>query len=137
MAQDRFVKYSKGELGEVKVLYESVMSVAAHGMFFRTGRILGKRIAEEAKRSGDYFAAAGKILVEQGWLEKVEFNGLNVKANGSIEAGKSQSPTCHMLRGVITRLYEERDGTGVYCQETECESMGSQGCTFKITKEVV
>ena len=136
VARDRFVKYSKVELGEVKVLYESVMSVAAHGMFFRTGRILGKRIAEEAKRSDDYFAAAGKLMVEEGWMEKVEFNGLSVKVKGSIESGKSPSPTCHMLRGVITRLYEEKDGTGVYCQETECESTGASGCTFKITKEV-
>lgn len=136
-AQDRFVKYSKGELGEVKGLYESVMSVAAHGMFFRTGRILGKRIADEAKRSGDYFKAAGKILTDEGWLEKVEFNGMSVKVKGSIETGKSKAPTCHMLRGIITRLYEEKDGTGVYCQETECESAGFQVCTFRITKEVI
>jgi predicted hydrocarbon binding protein len=134
-AKDRYLRYSKGELGEVKGLYESVMSYAAHGMFYRTGRIFGKRIADEAKGAGDLLKGAERILRSEGWLEAVEFNGNTVTVRGSIEAGKSQIPTCHMLRGVITRLYEERDGCRVHCQETACESSGASQCTFKISKE--
>ena len=130
--RERYLRYSKGELGDIKKLYESVMSFAAHGMFYRTGKIMGKRIAGESKLSKDYFESAASALKEEGWVEAVEFNGTEVVVKGSIERKNGPAPSCHLLRGVITCLYEERNGSGVTCVEAECESSGAARCLFKI-----
>ncbi|MFH0815472.1 MAG: V4R domain-containing protein [Methanobacteriota archaeon] len=130
--RERYLRYSKGELGDIKKLYESVMSFAAHGMFFRTGKIMGKRIAGESKHAKDYFGSAASALKEEGWAEVVEFDGAEVVVKGSIESRNGAAPSCHLLRGVITCLYEEKTGASVSCAEVECESSGAPRCLFKI-----
>jgi predicted hydrocarbon binding protein len=129
---ERCLRYSEAELAEMKRLYESVMSFAAHGMFFRTGKIMGKRISEKAMRSKDYFAAAAEALVDAGWAEEIDFNGKDVFVKGSIERVNGSANGCHLLRGVLTRVYEEYYGHGIGCAEIECEGSGSKGCRFKV-----
>ncbi len=130
--KERYLRYSEGELADVKKLYESVMSFAAHGMFFRTGKIMGGRIAEESKHGKDYFGSAANALKDAGWADAVEFNGHEVNVKGSIEARNGSAPSCHLLRGVITRLYEENGRKDVSCTEVECEGSGAKRCLFKI-----
>jgi predicted hydrocarbon binding protein len=131
--KERYLRYSEGELADMKRLYESVMSFAAHGMFFRTGKIMGRRIAEESKRGKDYYGSAASALKESGWADEVQFNGREVVVRGSIEARTGPAPSCHLLRGVITRLYEENGGgPGVSCTEVECEGSGAKRCVFKV-----
>jgi predicted hydrocarbon binding protein len=93
---------------------------------------MGKRIAGESKQSKDYFKSAASVLTEEGWAEVVEFNGTEVVVKGSIESKNGTGPSCHLLRGVITCLYEERNGSSVSCAEVECESSGAVRCLFKI-----
>lgn len=130
--KERYLRYSKGELVDIKKLYESVMSFAAHGMFYRMGKIMGKRIAGESKQSKDFFKSAASALEEEGWAEVVEFKGTEVVVKGSIESKNGPEPSCHLLRGVITCLYEEKSGASVSCAEVECESSGASRCLFKV-----
>jgi predicted hydrocarbon binding protein len=128
----RCVRYSEEELEDMKRLYESVMSFAAHGMFFRTGKIVGKRMASNSGKAKDYFTTASSMLVDGGWVESIEFKEGEAVATGSIEGGRASGPSCHILRGIISCLYEERNGAGVTCTEVECISSGAQRCRFKI-----
>jgi len=130
--KERYLRYSEGELGDIKKLYESVMSFAAHGMFYRTGKIMGKRIAMDSKESKDFFKNAASALTQEGWAEVVEFKGTEVVVKGSIESKNGPGPSCHLLRGVITCLYEEKGGASVSCTEVECESSGAPRCLFKV-----
>ena len=41
---ERGIKLRREELVEIKRLYETVMTFASHGMFYRSGRIIGDRL---------------------------------------------------------------------------------------------
>jgi len=85
----RHVKISKKELTNVAKLYESVMSNASHGLFFREGSVLGAEIAELAEKEREkFFEIAKKELVERGWVEDVKFDDGKVTVKGSIEVSK-------------------------------------------------
>jgi predicted hydrocarbon binding protein len=129
---DRFLRYSAEELVEIKKLYESVMSHAAHGMFFRTGKILGGRVARGAGNGKDFFVGVATALRKEGWVDVIEFNGHEVVVKGSIEARAGEGPSCHMLRGIITRLYENGSERPARCVEVECVGAGAKRCLFKV-----
>jgi predicted hydrocarbon binding protein len=134
----RAIKYTKEELMEIKKLYESLMTVASHGLFFRTGQIMGARISKMAlKDKQNYFERVGKLIVEEDWAKEVKFTPNNVVVKGSIEVAHGKGHTCHMLRGVIAKIYEEKLGKKVYCHEVECESAGDEKCKFEIDTGVV
>ncbi|MFQ5553244.1 MAG: hypothetical protein ACE5EW_05960, partial [Thermoplasmata archaeon] len=67
----RFVKISQPEIEAVRQLYESVMSYACHGLFFREGLSLGRDIAEMAAKGEDFFDACRRILIARGWAEDI------------------------------------------------------------------
>ncbi len=130
----KFVKISQTEMGNIRTLYEGVMASASHGLFYREGILTGSEIVRIAMdEEGDLLETATRLLVARGWAEEVEFNGHGVIVHGSIEAGSASAPTCHRLRGVFKRLYEAAEHKKVLCEEEECESLGSNGCVFKIT----
>jgi predicted hydrocarbon binding protein len=129
----RCIKISQDELNSMKKLYESVMSNACHGLFFREGSVFGKEIASMAQDDRDNFMAVAKnSLIERGWLEDITFNGNMVTVKGSIEVSKESSPTCHRLRGILRYLYETYKNERIYCLEEKCESMGHEACIFTI-----
>jgi len=129
----RAIKYTKDELIEIKKLYESIMTVASQGLFFRTGQIMGIRISRIAsKEKQNYFEVVEKLIVEEDWAKEVKFAPDNVIVKGSIEVAHGKGHTCHMLRGVIAKIYEEKLGKKVYCHEVECESAGDEKCKFEI-----
>lgn len=136
VVSERYVKYRKDELLEVKGLYESTLAIASHGLFFRTGQIMGTRISRIAEKS-NYFEDIARILKEEGWVEDITFNNNTIEVKGSIEADSVPSefiPSCHMLRGILTRIYEIYTKERVYCSEEECKSSGSGHCVFKIER---
>jgi len=134
----RAIKYTKDELIEIKKLYESIMTVASQGLFFRTGQIMGIRISRIAsKEKQNYFEVVEKLIVEEDWAKEVKFAPDNVIVKGSIEVAHGKGHTCHMLRGVIAKIYEEKLGKKVYCHEVECESAGDEKCKFEIEKVVI
>jgi predicted hydrocarbon binding protein len=131
---ERAIKIRKDELVEIKGLYETVMTFASHGMFYRSGRIMGDRIVKEA---GSDFARVREALIREGWVTDIDFDGDVVTVSGSIEASNSDAPNCHVLRGILAKAFEERTGKDVYCHERKCISKGDEKCVFVIDTEVL
>jgi len=132
----RHVMISQEELKDIRELYEGVMSNASHGLFFKEGSIIGIGIASIANRDRKtYFDTCQRVLRDKNWVKEIEFHDDTVTVQGSIEASSGDQPTCHRLRGIIRKIYEVYMDKKIYCQETECESIGSGRCTFKISTE--
>jgi predicted hydrocarbon binding protein len=131
---ERSIKLRREELVEIKRLYETVMTFASHGMFYRSGRIIGDRLI---RSSGTELARLKESLVKEGWVTDIAFEGDTITVAGSIEASNADSPTCHMLRGILAKLFEERSGKDVYCHERKCVSKGDDKCVFIIDTEVL
>ncbi len=129
----RFVRISQEEFGSVRKLYESVMSYACHGLFFREGESIADSIAKDVPQGEDLLVGARRLLIARGWVEDIQFQGGSVAARGSIEVSPgSEAETCHRLRGVLTRLYEVHTKGRVKLEEVECESTGGRGCRFAL-----
>lgn len=129
----RYVKISKKELLNIAKLYESVMSNACHGLFFREGSAFGAEIAALANKDREkFFEIAKKELKERGWVEDITFNGNTITVKGSIEASKHEQPTCNRLRGILRHLYEAYGNEKIYCTEKKCISVGDEVCVFNI-----
>lgn len=130
----RFVRISQAEFASVRKLYESVMSYACHGLFFREGVALADEIAHEVPPDGDLLSGARKVLINRGWVEDIVFEGDSARVRGSIEASLGgDAETCHRLRGILSRLYELSTKERFRLNEVECVSLGSRECVF--TKE--
>ena len=131
---ERAIKLRREELVEIKRLYETVMTFASHGMFYRSGRIVGDRLI---RTSGTDLLRVKEALVKEGWVTDIAFEGDTITVTGSIEVSNSDSPTCHMLRGLLAKVFEERTGKDVYCHERKCVSKGDDKCVFVIDTEVL
>ncbi len=131
---ERSIRLRKEELVEIKKLYETVMTFASHGMFYRSGRIIGDRLIRHA---GSDLAKVREALIKEGWAGDINFEGDTISVAGSIEASNSDTPTCHMLRGILAKVFEERTGKDVYCHERKCISKGDDKCVFVIDTEVL
>jgi predicted hydrocarbon binding protein len=131
---ERSIKLRREELVEIKRLYETVMTFASHGMFYRSGRIIGDRLI---RSSGTELLRLKESLVKEGWVTDIAFEGDTITVVGSIEASSADSPTCHMLRGILAKVFEERSGKDVYCHERKCISKGDDKCVFIIDTEVL
>ena len=132
----RHVMISQEELKDIRELYEGVMSNASHGLFFKEGSIIGIGIASIANRDRkSYFETCQRVLKDKNWVKGIEFGEDTVTVQGSIEASHGEQPTCHRLRGIVRKIYEVYLDKKIYCQETECESVGNGRCTFKISTE--
>jgi predicted hydrocarbon binding protein len=131
---ERFIKLRREELVEIKRLYETVMTFASHGMFYRSGRIVGDRLI---RTSGTELLRLKESLIKEGWVTDINFEGDTITVVGSIEVSNSDSPTCHMLRGLLAKVFEERSGKDVYCHERKCASKGDDKCVFVIDTEVL
>jgi predicted hydrocarbon binding protein len=129
----RFVKISQSEVRDIRELYEGVMSQACYGLFYREGKIIGREITDIVSKSGeDFFVISKKLLKGRGWVDDISFTKDKAEVKGSIEVSKSNSPTCHRLRGIISNIYEAYLQRKVYCKEVKCESSGGNKCVFEI-----
>ena len=139
----RTVRISREELLEIRKIYESVMSYACYGLFYREGEILGKEMASIAMKSsgGDkdkYFEVASNLLAGRGWVEKAEFSEDKVTVEGSIEVEEGKGmPTCHILKGIIKSIYGQFYNEAFSCEEVECVSKGDERCVFKLERKGV
>jgi len=129
----RSVKIDQSELHQIMELYESVMSHACHGLFFKEGSVIGSAMAEEAlKDRAHYFERVAHQLKERGWVNEITFAEPEVIVKGSIEVSPSDIPTCHRLRGMLREFYERFKGGRVKCTEEMCSSTGPSECRFRI-----
>src|SRR3989442_9301821 len=69
----RFVKGSQQELDSVRKLYESVMSYACHGLFFREGVVLAEEAPKRLGPRGDPLDVGKKGILQRGRAEEVSF----------------------------------------------------------------
>ena len=129
----RSVEIDQAELRQIMELYESVMSHACHGLFFKEGSVIGSAMADEALKDKDhYFDRVAKQLKDRGWVEDITFSDKEVIARGSIEVSPSDIPTCHRLRGMLREFYERFKGGRVKCTEEMCTSTGHPECRLRI-----
>ena len=132
----KFVRISKMEFDKIRGLYESVMSHACHGLFFREGFAFGEIVAQIARADGgDYYVTAGRLMKGRGWVETITFDGINVTTTGSMEASKEAADvTCHRIRGMLKAVYEMNSDKKMACFEDECESLGAECCKFRLVE---
>jgi len=139
----RTIRISRDELLDIRKIYENVMSYACYGLFFREGEVLGDNIAEIAMKSSEgdeekYFEVAANLLSGRGWAEKVSLTDEKAVVEGSIEAEEGKGrPTCHILKGIIKRIYERHYDESFNCEEIECQSKGDKACVFKLERKGV
>jgi predicted hydrocarbon binding protein len=135
---ERQVSFSQHELQEIKEIYQSVMNLAANGLFFRAGQVVGRGLAKRAEaRGGVYLTAAADILVEEGWVRSAELDREQAKVEGCIEVIKGGDRSCNMLRGILAEIYARHYETKLFCHEVECTTSGAPKCTFQIRKGVL
>ncbi|TLZ80796.1 MAG: hypothetical protein E6K11_04670 [Methanobacteriota archaeon] len=128
----RFVKVSQEELDSVRKLYESVMSYACHGLFFREGMVLAEEVTKTLPLGEDPLDAGTKLILERGWAEEVSFTDSGARVRGSIEAMPgADMETCHRLRGLLSKLLEAKTKQRVRLAEVECISTGGRECVFE------
>jgi predicted hydrocarbon binding protein len=128
----RFVRISQKELADIKRLYESVMSHASYGLFYREGETLGKEIVLMASAEpGTFLETSGRLIRGRGWVEEITFTQDRVFAKGSFESSPgSKDATCHRLRGMIHVIMEKHTGKKLLCLEDKCLSLGDKQCEF-------
>ena len=128
----RFVKVSQEELDSVRKLYESVMSYACHGLFFREGMVLAEEVTKTLPLGEDPLDAGTKLILDRGWAEEVSFTDSGARVRGSIEAMPgADMETCHRLRGLLSKLLEAKTKQRVRLAEVECISTGGRECVFE------
>lgn len=129
----RFVRISQTEIEKIRILYESVMSKASHGLFYREGNTLGKEIAEMASEEKEKFLeTCARLIKGRGWADEIAFDDYTVIAKGSIEGATAEEPTCHRLRGIIRAIMEHEYSTKLICVEEKCMSVGDPYCEFTL-----
>lgn len=110
------------------------MTLAAHGLLYRWGQVLGERLVEDARsRGGPFQAAAVALLAERHWILEAAFFPQKVQVKGSIEVKEGLEPTCHILRGQLQRVVAAEAGP-VTLNEQACQSQGAQACVFAVVK---
>ncbi len=128
----RFVRISQQELDSVRKLYESVMSYACHGLFFREGMVLADELIKSLGPNQDPLVAGRQVILERGWAEDVLFTDAGARVRGSVEVSPgSEVETCHRLRGILSKLYEAKTKQRVRLAEVDCVSTGAKECVFE------
>ena len=128
----RFIRISQEELHKIRDLYESVMSHACYGLFYREGETLGNEIVQMAYDDKENFLeTAGRLIKGRGWVDEIGFMDDRIIAKGSFEAKKGlNNPSCHRLRGMLHAILEKHTGKKLVCLEEKCVSMGDPYCEF-------
>ncbi|HYM40267.1 MAG TPA: V4R domain-containing protein [Thermoplasmata archaeon] len=128
----RLVKISQEELDSVRKLYESVMSYACHGLFFREGMVLADEMVKSLSPNADPLVAARQMILDRGWAEDVLFTAAGARVQGSIEVSPgSDMETCHRIRGILSKVLEAKTKQRVRLNEVECVSTGAKECVFE------
>lgn len=116
----------------MRKLYESVMSYACHGLFFREGMVLAEELLKSAPAGADPLDFGRQIILDRGWAEDVLFTDSGARVRGSIEASAgSDVETCHRLRGILSKVLESKSKQRVRLTEAECVSTGAKECVFE------
>ncbi|OYT26532.1 MAG: hypothetical protein B6U97_03645 [Candidatus Altiarchaeales archaeon ex4484_96] len=138
------IELEKEEILEIKKLINSILGKSARGLFYSMGQIIGKNIASRAMNENReaFFSKAGELIIQRKLAERISFEGDIVSTQNGVEIiYEREQPTdsnkCHIMRGLIVALYEKYESSKRYCEEMECQSLGTERCVFKIEKEML
>ena len=135
---ERKISFNQQELQEIKEIYQSVMNLAANGLFFRAGQVLGRGVAKRAElRGGSFLSAAADVLMEEGWVKSAELDREQANVEGCIEVHRDGDRSCNILRGILAEVYARHYETKLFCHEVECAGGGAPRCSFQIRKGVL
>jgi len=127
----RYVRVSQNEFASVRKLYESVMSYACHGQFFREGVALADESVHENQAGPHLLSPDTQHQVSRGRDQDTMFTETGARVRGSTEASPAaQIQTCHRLRGILSRLVELSTRRRLRFSEVECMSAGASECVF-------
>ncbi len=116
----------------MRKLYESVMSYACHGLFFREGMVLADEFLKGVSPGQDPLSTGRQFILDRGWAEDVLFTDHGAKVRGSFEiSAGSDMETCHRLRGILSKVLEAKTKQRVRLNEVECVSTGARECVFE------
>lgn len=116
----------------MRKLYESVMSYACHGLFFREGMVLADELVKSLAPNQDPLVAGRAMILDRGWAEDILFTDSGAKVQGSIEVSPgSEMETCHRIRGILSKVLEAKTKQRVRLNEVECVSTGAKECVFE------
>jgi len=135
---ERKISFNQQELQEIKEIYQSVMNLAANGLFFRAGQVIGRGVAKRAEqRGGSFLSATADVLVEEGWVKSAELDREVANVEGCIEVHRAGDRSCNILRGILAEVYARHYETKLFCHEVECAGGGAPRCSFQIRKGVL
>lgn len=131
----RGVRLTAEEVVATRELLEGVMTIAAHGILYRVGQIIGDRVVADARtRAGDFRQSAIAVLAKENWIAAARVFPQKVLVYGSVEVREAPGPTCHILRGILQKvMLADAAGPGLV-REEKCQSAGAESCEFVVQR---
>lgn len=132
----RFVKLSEDDIKGMATSYQNLIAEAWELLFFLWGKEIGKEIWGHISEKEEPLKRAADLIEGRGWAEKILLEEEMVIAKDCIETHKSyDSPSCHILRGIISAIHEKSTRKLIEVEEVKCESLGDEHCEFKIKRK--
>ncbi len=144
--QVRYMLIRPETLIAIQKAMEEAIGVEAGNILFQGGlaggRLSGRRFKEGFEQSDkDYLRFFAKMGTSIGWgrfrvlsyepgSKEFIFSVNNSPFVASY--GKSSTPVCHLLRGVLAGLGESMFGVIMEAKETSCAAMGRGECVFQV-----
>lgn len=132
----RFVKLSEEDIKRIANSYQNLIAEAWELLFYLWGKEMGKEMWMHISDSDEPLKRAADLIEGRGWVEKIFLEEKMVIVKDCIETNKSyDSPSCHILRGIISAIHEESTRKLVEVEEVKCESLDDEHCEFKIEEK--
>ncbi len=132
----RVVKYTPTEIIKIKEMLAGIMSFASQGLLEKEGEVIGEEICKGVPKDDSFFNKIAEIIVEKGWAESAELkeNKAVLKNTAETEGlSGSSEPVCHILRGILKKVYEKYYEGLVFVNEVQCRAVsGGDDCVFEI-----
>lgn len=142
---ERTLKMSRIEFLERKKLLSDVVGKAHINLMFREGYIKGKSIIKKCgvpidmndqmeimKFKKEFLEKASACLKEENLVNHAMLTNKVAIITGGIEVEFCNKPSCHFMRGILSKIYEIYHGERVICKEVGCECVNNKNCIFHI-----
>lgn len=132
----RFSKLSEKEIKGIADTYQGLIAEAWELLFYLWGKEVGKEIWGDISDDEEPLKNAADIIEERGWVEEILLEKELAIARNVIEINESyDAPSCHILRGMISAIYEGWSSKLVEVEEVKCESVEDEHCEFEIKEK--
>ncbi|MFP3871964.1 MAG: V4R domain-containing protein [Candidatus Natronoplasma sp.] len=132
----RFVKLSDEDIKNISRFYQNMIGDAREILLYLWGKAVGENIIDQLSNDSKPLKRASNMLKGRGWAEEIILEKKSAIVKGSIEIDKSlDTPSCNIIRGILSGIYEGATGDLVEVEEVKCESIGDEHCEFEIKKK--